>query len=159
MKPGAALKLRLVSNQDVAQAVIEAVAAARADDHSPAAAVTQDLARITRATGLRGHDLTGFLAALDLCECGTGSRFSHHERVIHAIAKVIEDNATDLVAVLRQRMRELMLPERHRDTITLETVLSWLVSRIALAYSHVRLRFPPSAILLRGTRPHDSSQP
>ena len=77
------------------------------------------------ATGLRGHDLTGFLNALDVSECAAGSRFRSRERVILTIAKIMEDNVAGFMTELRQRVRDLMLPERHRDAITFETVLSW----------------------------------
>ena len=124
MKPEAALKLRFVSNQALAPAVNEAVkAGARGDPY--AAAVAKDLACIEKATGLRGPDRINFLASLDLSGCAADSRFRYRERVIRTVAKLLEDRAADFAAELKQRVRELMLPERHRDIITFETVLAW----------------------------------
>lgn len=124
MQPGAELKLRLISNQQIADTALRVFQAGASGGPIPKE-VQEDLAAVAKATGLDRGDLPSFLTALDVSECGTASRFSQRERLILAVAKLIEDNAASDVAELRQRVRELMLPERHRERATFEMVLSW----------------------------------
>ena len=124
LQPGASLTIRLVSNQPVVDTVVQVIRTGATADSVPGE-LKQDLVCIAGATGFQNEDLRNFLTALDVSECGTASRFSHRERVILAVAGLMEDNAVSDVAELRQRVRELMLPERRREVITFERVLSW----------------------------------
>ena len=124
LRAGAQLRLRFTSNQPVAGAALEVVKAG-ASGQATRADLSRDLKLLESTTGLVGEHLTDFLATLDLSECGGSSRFAMRERVILKIAGLIEDNAASVEAELRQRVRELMLPERSRDIVTTKTVLSW----------------------------------
>lgn len=124
MQATADLRLRLVSNQPVDDAVIRLVEAVSGSGQ-PDDRLASDLERVTQATALRGAELASFLASLDFSECGRESRFAQRERVTLAVAQLTEDNATSDMAELQQRVRELMLPERHRERVKFETVLSW----------------------------------
>jgi hypothetical protein len=123
-QPASDIRVRLVSNQPADPEVVSLAEMAR-QGTLPANAASEALTKLSEASGLADTDLTGFLAALDLSECGTTSRFAHQERVVFAIAKLMEDNATSTAADLRLRVRQLMYPERRGEFITLETVLSW----------------------------------
>ena len=124
MQPAAGLRLRLVSNQPVDDEVRAAFGAV-AGGRSSRDALGQQLVLVTKATGLSAAELPDFLAALDFSECGRESRFAQRERVTLSVASLLEDNAISDVAELRQRVRELMLPERSHDVVTFKTVLSW----------------------------------
>ena len=124
MKPDAQLRIRLVSNQpisvDVLKVFTEGARGGKILDE-----IKADYQAIKSAIGLTGNDLSSFFNAVDFSECSTNSRFSHRERVILAIADLIEGNASVDYAELTKRIRELMLPERTRELITFKTVLSW----------------------------------
>lgn len=121
---GVAVRLRFISNQPVDDAVIQITQTMNGGD-SPDDTLAQRRARVAEASGLTDADLLDFLAALDFSECGTASRFAQRERVMLAVSELIEDDATSDMADLRQRVRELMLPERAGELVTRQTVLSW----------------------------------
>ncbi len=124
MKADAQLRIRLVSNQPISDNVLK-VFAVGASGGKISDELKASYQTIKQAIGLTGKKLTSFFNAVDFSECSTNSRFSHRERVILAIADLIEGNASVDYAELAKRIRELMLPERTRELITFKTVLSW----------------------------------
>ena len=121
---GAELSVRFISNQSVAPALAD-LRQKIAAGATLEAELQPDLVDVTRATGLRDEELRQFLGAVDVSECGRDSRFTQRERVAQVVAKLIEENANADLAELRNRVRELMLPERHRERVKAATVLSW----------------------------------
>jgi hypothetical protein len=75
--------VRLVSNQPIDPAVVEAVSDPRSSDR---------VALLT-ASGLEGLDFEMFAKALDLSECGSGSRFRLEARVLVTISDWTDDDA------------------------------------------------------------------
>ncbi len=124
MRPYTELRIRLVSNQPVDHGVLRFVETSAAHGQFRSDEV-QDSERMRRATGLGDEDFLTFLAALDLSECGRASRFELREKVTLAVAKLVEGNATSDMANLQQKVQELMLPERSRERVTAQTLLSW----------------------------------
>lgn len=122
--PNAQLSLRFVSNQPIAQSAIDVLKAGSIGENLPED-LLQDVQKVRHATGLNGDQLSRLLDALDVSGCGVESRFAHRERVVLAVAKLLESNAAADVAELRVRVRELMLPERAGEVVTAKTVLSW----------------------------------
>jgi ABC-type glutathione transport system ATPase component len=107
----------------------------------------QHLKIVRNATGLKGTDLATFLAALDFSECGTESRFGHRERIVQAIAKLLEGNAGADATELQQRVRELMLPERSREIMTQGRLLAWF------SIADIRGLFPCPEATVKVTQP------
>lgn len=123
MKADAQLRIRLISNQSISDNVLKVFAeGARGGKISDE--IKGNYQTIKNAIGLTGKALASFFSAVDFSECSTTSRFSHRERVLIAIAGLIEGNASVDYAELTKRIRERMLPE-CREPITLKTVLSW----------------------------------
>ncbi|MBI3937751.1 MAG: hypothetical protein HY323_12305 [Betaproteobacteria bacterium] len=126
MSSTADLRLRFVSNQPVDKRVIDLLQAIAAGSVRKWHADQQeDVDTIAKATGLGDDNLAVFVASLDFSECGSASRFSHREKVILAVADLVEDAVSLDVPHLRQKVRELMLPERRREYATRKTILAW----------------------------------
>ncbi len=87
--------------------------------------VVKTLTKLQSAGGLTDNDLPEFIACLDFTETGGTSRFSARERVLGIVAGLLGDDVFSEVRELQTNVRELMLPERHREIITEKTVLLW----------------------------------
>jgi energy-coupling factor transporter ATP-binding protein EcfA2 len=120
----ASLKIRLISNQSISEDVLKIVTVGSARGKVPPE-IKKEHSEVVKAIGLKGDELANFFESLDFSECGCSSRFTHREKVIRAIGRLIEGNAAIDFAELTVRIRELMLGERYGEFITARTVLSW----------------------------------
>jgi hypothetical protein len=128
MKVGSPLTIRLISNQPVSLEVSRLLSLYQTASPSEASLeteATEHLKKISDATELTGNDLSAFLKAIDVSECGSTSRFAKKEAIVTWVAEAVGDDAGAQVRELQTRIRELMLPERKRDVITFEVVLGW----------------------------------
>ena len=107
------IKVKLVSNQPVADDVARALAAK---------ATNPERLRLRAASGLNAHEFTAFVAALDLSECGDVSRFAHEERVIVALSALKDGDVRAEFAELREFIRKRMRPESKGQNITAESI-------------------------------------
>ncbi len=120
MGSDAALAVRFISNQPLADAVYTTITAiCRSEPNTDAANLVRD------ATGLDGGELKGFLEALDFSATGSASRQVLREEVTSAVSEILESDAGAEVRELLQRVRELMLPGTEREKVTLGSLLSW----------------------------------
>ncbi|MEI9924214.1 MAG: hypothetical protein WDN50_12430 [Bradyrhizobium sp.] len=126
MLPTASLRVLLVSNQNVAVGVFEAI---QAITQTPASGIDLDLAddvqTIKSATGLDGQDLTAFLQCLDFSECGKSTRSSIRGAITQYVGQVLGDNESGTVRELMTQIRELMMPGHSRTVIVRKMILSW----------------------------------
>ncbi len=120
MVSDAALVVRLISNQPLADVVLTTIAAiCRSEPNTK----TADLVRA--AAGLDDGELQGFLEALDFSSMGSASRQVLREELTCVVSEILESDAGAEVRELLQRVRELMLPGTEREKITLGSLLSW----------------------------------
>ena len=150
------LIVRLVSNQRVDPAVINALSGQRTAErvsnghsgHQP------DRAALLAASGLEEKDFDTFATALDLSECERGSRFAIEESVLATIANWTDDDARAAVDHLMRYVRRAMLPETKGESITRQSIL------LQMGFSDPRALFPCSPALKRIDRliPREASQ-
>jgi hypothetical protein len=83
------LVVRLVSNQRVDPAVVNALSGQSTSEDSSNRRSRHQLGRaaLLVASGLQDEDFEAFARALDLSECGRGSRFALEERVLATISE------------------------------------------------------------------------
>jgi len=125
-KPEAAIKLRLVSNQPAGADILDLLSPDLTAETPANRAVREtNLGRIATASGLTGEDLTAFLAALDLSECGSLSRFALRESVVEKTTQVLGDDVGNEIESLQSQVRTLMLPERAREFVDEHKLLAW----------------------------------
>ena len=120
--------VRLVSNQPVDPAVFNALSGQSTLDQKPKRKSRPQSARaaLIAASGLRDEDFETFARALDLSECGRGSRFALEERVLATIAEWTEDDARAALNDLMRFVRRAMMPEAKGELITRQSVLLWM---------------------------------
>jgi hypothetical protein len=119
MASGATLAVRFVSNQPVSSDVQDSIDAVRRGEETEAAI------KIRTAAGLVSGELNAFLEVLDFSETGSGSRLALKEQVVAAVCRIIETDSGSEVRELQQQVRDLMLPGRQREKVTLGRLLSW----------------------------------
>jgi hypothetical protein len=119
-------EVALVTNQPIAPELKAAFERAAVDPSTtpptPSGPDEPDEAKLLRASGLTPEDFRKFAACMDLVS-GTGSRFVLEDRVLRAMAEWSDDDARADTLVLRQFVRERMLPEHDRSPITREGVM------------------------------------
>lgn len=128
IRPDAELKIRLVSNQDLSaglKKVLSARWAGSLDSASIDKTIVDDLKLLATATGFDTTKLQDFLEALDFSECGAHSRFAIKEKVVATVAGLIGDDVSSEVRDLQVKARELMLPERAGEIVTVQDILLW----------------------------------
>lgn len=141
------ITVRLVSNQAVAQSLIESLRSAGSSAHcseKPNAAT--DRAKIFEASGLSVESFQHFAASLDL-DSYTGSRFAVQETVLKTIASWTVGDARAKLDQLSQFVRKKMLPESKGEVITRESVL------LQFGFSDSRALFPCPAEIRRVVSP------
>lgn len=138
------VRISLVTNQPVAQEVIDAISAARTD--VPANYVNRwrkggpNLHRLVYASGLAADEFHRFAEVLDLQE-HSGSRFELEDEMLKAIAAWSDSEFVESAAQLRSYVRRRMMPEATGELITRERVL------LQIGVSDGRTLFPcPSMI-------------
>jgi hypothetical protein len=118
--------IRLVNNQLVDPAVLDALSGQSALDQKPKRTARAQPARaaLMAASALPDEDFETFARALDLSECGRGSRFALEERVLATIAEWTEDDARAAVNdLMRFVRRAMMMPEAKGEFITRQSIL------------------------------------
>jgi energy-coupling factor transporter ATP-binding protein EcfA2 len=121
------LRLRLVSNQPVAEDVLAALAALQAVSTSnPSSEALAARDALMKASGLKRDHFEEFVRLLDFSECGRESRFAIEERALATIAAWTEDDARATLNDLMRFVRRAMMPEGKGELITRESILSWL---------------------------------
>lgn len=134
------LRLRLVSNQPIADDVIAALDPTVVEPSRHREAVN-GRTKLTAASQLGDDDVEVFATLLDFSECGQDSRFASEERALLTIASWTEADAQSKLNDLLRYIRRAMLPEGKGEFITRETLLAWL------GYSNLGALFPcPPAI-------------
>ncbi|MBM4296542.1 MAG: hypothetical protein FJ143_02255 [Deltaproteobacteria bacterium] len=123
--------VRLVGNQLIDPAVVYALSDQSASGR----------AALLTASGLEDLDFQTLAKALDLSECGHGSRFALEERVLSNISNWTDDDARTTVNDLLRLVHQAMLPEAKGEFITRQSILA------RLGFSDPGALFPcPSAI-------------
>lgn len=143
------LHIRLVSNQPIGDDVLEALSAP-AHGTTPAAIIRRKLAQ---ASTLPSHLWDAFFGALDVSQCGAGSRFAMEARLLQTMSEWTHPNARAALDLLRRQMRELMMPERAGAIITRREVLSWFgyAGETALFPCPAALRVPSHVVARQET--------
>ena len=123
---GTSVRAVLVSNQSLHSDVQSAVRRAatsplKVPKRKPPATEVPEL-RLAHAAGLNAGDFRAFASALHF-DAGTGSRFAIEEQVLREAAEWTDLDVQRVVTGLREFVRERMLPETTRETITRESVL------------------------------------
>ena len=123
---GTSVRAVLVSNQPLHPQVQLAVRRAatsslKVPNRKPPATEAPEI-RLAYATGLNASDFQAFASALRF-DTGTGSRFAIEERVLREVAEWTDLDVQRVITGLREFVRERMLPESTRETITRESVL------------------------------------
>jgi hypothetical protein len=96
------ISVQLVSNQPIDSTVVTALS----DPASP------ERARLREASGLDELDFEIFAKAIDLSECGSGSRFSLEARVLATISDWTDDDARAPVNTLLRASTERCYPRQ-----------------------------------------------
>lgn len=128
MKRDAHLKIRLVSNQNIAKELKKAIDtrwSGTLERANISKTRVENLKRLRTASGLKVAEFQEFLEALDFSECGYDSRFAVREKVIATIADLLGDDVLLEARDLQIKVRELMLPERAREIVTDKDILHW----------------------------------
>lgn len=128
MKPGAELVICLVSNQDISKGLKKTLGTRWSGSIESAGigkTTLGNLKLLASATGLDETKFQEFLEVLDFSECGSLSRFAIKEKVVATVAGLIGNDVSSEVRDLQVRTRELMLPERAREIVTVQDVLLW----------------------------------
>lgn len=151
MKPGAKLVIRLVSNQSISAGLKKALGARWSGNIKSAGieeTTVNDLKLLASATGLAEPKFQEFLEVLDFSECGSHSRFAVKEKVVATVAGLIGNDVSSEVRDFQVKTRELMLPERAREIVTVQDVLVWfgLSNREGLFPCPPDIRMPARAV-------------
>lgn len=119
--------VRLVSNQPISPAVINALSVGAPDRTvTKNQKVEADRKTLLKATGLNAKEFDAFVRVLDFSECGGESPIKHEERILLTISSWTEDDARPLVTDLLRFVRKKMLPEAKGEVITRESILARL---------------------------------
>lgn len=119
--------VRLVSNQPVHSDVFRALTNQSTSNRSTKRGQLPDQRdALLAASGLQDEDFDAFASALDLSECGHGSRFAFEERVLATISDWTDDDARAAVNDLLRFIHRAMLPEGKGEIITRQSVLTWM---------------------------------
>jgi hypothetical protein len=137
--------VRLVSNQHVAPAIVNALSSQsmsvqRSNSRSRH---RSDRDTLLAASGLQNEDFEAFAKALDLSECGHGSRFVLEERVLATISEWTDDDARTAVNDLMRFVRRELMPEAEGECITRQSIL------LQLGFSDPHALFPCPPTLKR----------
>lgn len=133
-----ALKIRLVSNQSISSAVLEALP--KTADNSSA----RETLRVASGLGVGAFDR--LCAALDFSLCGTTSLMALEESAIRSISDWTGDDASETRDLLLKKIRNLMRPDEKSSAIRKETVLGWL------GYAKREALFPCPSKVIEPTR-------
>lgn len=151
LKPGAKLVIRLVSNQGISEGLKKALGTLWSGSIESAGieeTTVGDLKLLASATGLAETKLQEFLEVLDFSECGSHSRFAVKEKVVATVAGLMDNDVSSEVRDLQVKTRELMLPERTGEIVTVQDVLLWfgLSNREGLFPCPPDIRMPARAV-------------
>ena len=128
------LIIRLVSNQQIDQEVLAAIAET---DKS-----YKDVREILKkASGLNIANFKEFASVLDFSECGIESRFALEERIIATMSEWTDGDARGLLDDLMRMIRRKMMPEGKGEFITLHSILA------RLGFSDPLALFPCPAVI------------
>jgi hypothetical protein len=116
----ATLNIKLVSNQPVASAVLNAVRKVIAGDRTD-----QDCKKLVNGSGLKGAAITAFFTDLSFEGMGGPSREGLQDAITETVSSMSEEDIDDRIGAQRTKIRELMMPGRERDIITAATVRFW----------------------------------
>ncbi|HZE73013.1 MAG TPA: hypothetical protein VE135_26175 [Pyrinomonadaceae bacterium] len=130
------VKIRLVSNQPISPAVIDALSASATDATATKDKKFKEERKVLlKASGLSAGDFDAFARVLDFSECGGDSPLKHEERILLTISSWTEDDARLLVTDLLRFVRNKMSPHEKGEVITRESILARLgVSDIAALF-------------------------
>lgn len=115
------LRIRLVSNQPIAEDVLDALCAST----NTSVAAKRGRRRLAAASAVPPNLQDMFFEALDFSECGAGSRFAMEAHLARTLSAWTLPNARGALDTLRRRIRELMMPEAAGAVLTRHEVLSW----------------------------------
>ena len=127
-KRGAAIKVRLITNQPASDEITNAFAARWSGSLADAgldAKLAQNLQVMRKASGLTEEQFAEFVSLFDLSGAGQTSRFATKANVVALVTGVLGDDVSSEVRELQTRIRDAMLPEAHRDVITEKILLTW----------------------------------
>lgn len=116
----ATLKIKLVSNQPVSSAVLDAVRKVIGGDRTD-----EDCKKLVKASGLKGAAITAFFTHLSFEGMGGPSRAGLQDAITETVSLMAEEDIDDRIGAQRTKIRELMMPGRERDIITAATVRFW----------------------------------
>jgi hypothetical protein len=126
MQASAELRVRFISNQNIAGEVFDAISALITPPSSePIPKLASDIQKIKSATGLDGEDLNAFLRCLDFCDSGKSSRSSLRGSITQYVSQILGEDESAAVRELMSQIRELMMPGYSRAVLTRQMVLSW----------------------------------
>lgn len=128
VKAGAVIKVRLVSNQPISERVRKALCSRWSGSIASARfyqQVADDLKELKTASGLSESDFADFVSVIDLSEAGQASRFATEAKVVSLVAQSLGDDVSSEVSELLRHIRQMMLPEAHRDVINEHVLLTW----------------------------------
>ena len=150
-KPGATIKIRLISNQPASEAIKKAFQARWSGSLAKAGLpenLTKDLTAMRNVSGLGEAEFEEFVSLFDLSGTGQGSRFATKANVVSLVAGVLGDDVSSEVRELQTLIRQAMLPEAHRDVITEKILLTWfdLGSREGLFPAPADIALPANRI-------------
>jgi hypothetical protein len=119
--------VRLISNQPVDPGVVAASSGhGTPDEGSDERRRRQsDRTVLLSASGLKDEEFAAFVSALDLSECGHGSRFAIEERVLTEISEWTDDDARTTLSDLLRLVHRAMTPEAKGESITRQSILAW----------------------------------
>jgi hypothetical protein len=120
--------LGLISNQNVAPAVIEALSGQSVSNQRSDKKERRqsDLTTLFTASKLQNENFKAFARLLDFSACGSESRFALDERVYKTISGWTDDDSRTAVNALKRFIRSLMMPEAKGELITRQSILAQL---------------------------------
>jgi hypothetical protein len=116
----ATLKIKLVSNQPVASAALDAVRKVIGGNRTD-----EDCKKLVKASGLKATAITAFFTSLSFEGMGGPSRVGLQDAITKTVSLMAEEDIDDRIGAQRTKIRELMTPGRERDIITAATVRLW----------------------------------
>ncbi|WP_158913342.1 hypothetical protein [Caulobacter sp. S45] len=120
------MRVSLVTNQPIAQDLLDAIAAAKVDVPKGYEKAWRsgdpDLHRLVHASGLSASNFQRLAEVLDL-QGSSGSRFEIEDQMLKAIAAWSDTEFVESAAQLRGYVRKRMMPEAAGEIITRERVL------------------------------------
>jgi hypothetical protein len=137
------IALRLISNQKIDPAVLDALSSQSAEFTSSNghSGYQSNRSALLAASNLQGGDFEVFTKCLDFSACGGESRFGLEERILITVSEWTDDDARTPVTDLLRFVRRKMMPEAKGEWITRQSILA------QLGFSDPRALFPcPSAI-------------